>query len=141
MASRRTAIAGPKAKRIPSIMSATITPDDISTERPRASSRDQKSDAGMPRYMQVTRPMERSRRGGIVLRKKSGATRTSLSLMMKYDRDEAAIILSKEKTLALGQAGGPDRIMRLGTCGLRARISSATLTAGLSASRAPKTTS
>ncbi len=117
IASRRTAMAGPSAKRIPSIMSATITPDDISTERPSASSQDQKSDAGMPRYMQVTRPTLGSRRGGMVLRRKSGATRTSLSLMMKYERDEAAIILSSENTLALGQGGGPERIMRLGTCG------------------------
>src|SRR5450631_3878020 len=117
MASRRTAIAGPSAKRIPSIMSATITPDDISTERPRASSQDQKSDAGIPRYMQVTNPTLGSRSGGMVLRKKSGATRTSLSLMMKYERDEAAIILSSENTLALGQVGGPDRITRLATCG------------------------
>src|SRR6266567_3365836 len=106
MASRRTAIAGPRAKRIPSIMSATITPEDISTERPSASSHDQKSDAGIPRYMQVTRPALGSSRGGIVLRKKSGATRTSLSLMMKYERDESAIILSSEKTLAFGQTGG-----------------------------------
>ena len=43
IASRRTAIAGPSAKRMPSIMSATITPDDISTDSPRASSHDQKS--------------------------------------------------------------------------------------------------
>src|SRR5438270_2443234 len=114
MASRRTAIAGPRAKRMPSIMSATITPDDISTERPRASSQDQKSEAGMPRYMQVTSPTPESRSGGIVLRKKSGATWTSLSLMMKYARNEAAIILSREKTLALGQAGGPEKIIWLG---------------------------
>src|SRR5437016_6435662 len=96
MASRRTAIAGPRAKRMPSIMSATITPDDISTERPRASRDDQKSEAGMPRYMQVTRPTLESSRGGIVLRRKAGATWTSLSLMMKYEREEAAIILSSE---------------------------------------------
>src|SRR5690348_11784731 len=97
-ASRRMAIAGPSAKRIPSIMSATITPDDISTESPSASSRDQKSAAGMPRYMQVTSPVLGSRSGGIVLRRKSGSTLTSLSLMMKYEREEAAIILSSEKT-------------------------------------------
>src|SRR5208283_1307624 len=102
MASRRTAIAGPSAKRIPSIMSATITPDDISTDSPSASSRDQKSDAGMPRYIQVTNPAFESSKGGIVLRRKSGATLTSLSLMMKYEHEDAAIILSSEKTLALG---------------------------------------
>src|SRR5437764_861475 len=96
IASRRTAIAGPNANRIPSIMSATITPDDISTDSPSASSDDQKSDAGMPRYMHVTSPTFGSSSGGIVLRRKSGATPTSLSLMMKYSREEAAIILSRE---------------------------------------------
>src|ERR1700722_8879670 len=117
MASRRAAIAGPSAKRIPSIMSATTTPEDISTDSPRASRRDQKSAAGIPRYMQVTRPVFGSSSGGIVLRRKSGATRTSLSLMMKYEFDDAAIILSSEKTLALGQAGGPEMMRRLGIWG------------------------
>src|SRR5271157_27860 len=112
-ASRRTAMAGPRAKRMPSSMSATITPLDISTESPRASSHDQKSEAGIPRYMHVTRPAFGSSKGGIVWRRKSGATLTSLSLMMKYERDEAAIILSSEKTLALGQDGGPETISRL----------------------------
>jgi hypothetical protein len=46
----------------------------------------------------------------MVLSRKSGATRTSLSLMMKYWRVEAAIILCSEKTFALGQVGGPERI-------------------------------
>src|SRR5580704_1857311 len=98
-------------------MSATITPDDISTESPSASSRDQKSAAGTPRYMHVTSPAFDSSRGGIVWRRKSGATLTSLSLMMKNSFDEAAIILSSEKTLALGQAGRPETIIRLGICG------------------------
>src|ERR1700727_2347380 len=117
IASRRAAMAGPRAKRMPSIMSATITPDDISTESPSASRCDQKSAAGMPRYMQVTSPTLGSMSGGIALRKKLGATRTSLSLMMKYEFDEAAIIFSSENTLALGQVGGPDTIIRLGTLG------------------------
>src|ERR1700739_4310567 len=103
-------MAGPNANRIPSSMSATMTPADISTESPSASSEDQKSEAGTPRYMQVTRPTFGFRRGGIALRRKSGATRTSLSLMTKYECLESAIILCSEKTLALGHVGGPDRM-------------------------------
>src|SRR5262245_33818602 len=115
--SRRAAIAGPSAKRIPSSMSATTTPDDISTDSPSASSEDQKSEAGIPRYIHVIRPTFGSRRGGIVLRRKSGATRTSLSLMMKYDRLETAIIFCSEKTFAFGQVGGPESTTALFTPG------------------------
>src|SRR5215470_20069304 len=106
--SRRAAIAGPNANRIPSSISATTTPDDISTDSPSASKEDQKSEAGIPRYMHVIRPTFGSSSGGIVLRKKLGATRTSLSLMMKYDRLETVIIFSSEKTFALGHVGGPE---------------------------------
>src|ERR1700745_552426 len=121
IASRRTVIAGPSAKRMPSTMSATITPDDISTERPRASSDDQKSEAGTPRYMQVTSPTFGSRRGERVLRGKFGATRTSPALITKQDRFVAAIIFSSENTLAFGQVGGPERITFLLISGWRAR--------------------
>src|ERR1700745_1001774 len=106
-------MAGPREKRIPSSMSATMTPEDISTDKPSASSDDQRSDAGMPRYMHVTSPAFGSSNGGMVLRRKSGATRTSLSLMTKYDRSLSAIIFSSEKTLAFGQVGGPDNTTRL----------------------------
>ena len=67
----------------PSTMSATITPDGISTDIPRASSCDQKSRVGMPSYMHVTSPTFWSKSGGNTLRRKSGRTRTSLSLMTK----------------------------------------------------------
>src|SRR6516165_9135317 len=126
MASRRAAIAGPSAKRMPSSRSATITPEDISTERPSASSEDQKSDAGIPRYMQVISPTFGFSKGVIVLRRKLGATRTSLSLMMKYERVEALIIFSSEYTFAFGHSGGPEKIIRLGIFGYRCRTSSAT---------------
>src|ERR1700758_2689198 len=116
-ASRRTAMAAPRAKRIPSIMSATSTPDGISTDMPKLSSNDQKSLAGIPRYKQVTRPTFESKSGGITWRRKSGLTTTSLSLMMKYEWLEAAIILSSENTLALGHVGGPERTTWLFTSG------------------------
>src|SRR5215469_18792959 len=101
IASRRADIAGPSANRMPSSMSATITPDDISTDSPSASNEDQKSAAGIPRYMQVISPTFGSSSGAIVWRRNPGSTRTSLSLMMKKDREVAAIILSSENTFAL----------------------------------------
>src|SRR6266568_149861 len=74
---------GPSAKRIPSSMSAITTPEGISTDIPRASSRDQKSAVGSPRYKHVTSPSLRSNKGGITLRRKSRSTRTSLSEITK----------------------------------------------------------
>src|SRR5438876_5801600 len=46
---RLVAITAPSAKRIPSSMSASRTPDVISTDMPSASSDDQKLRAGTPR--------------------------------------------------------------------------------------------
>src|ERR1700733_4917317 len=105
--SLRTASAGPRAKRIPSTMSATITPEDISMDSPSASSDDQMSDAGIPRYIHVTRPTLGSNRDGMTFRRKSDEACTSLSVITKYDRFVAAIIFSKEKVLAFGKVGGP----------------------------------
>src|SRR2546428_8644644 len=116
-ASRRTAMAAPIAKRMPSIMSATRTPDGISTDMPSASSTDQKSAAGIPAYGQVTSPTAGSKSGGIILRRKSGAASTSLSLMTKWELVAAEIIFSSEKTLALGHVGGPESTTRLLTPG------------------------
>src|SRR5215470_10125027 len=110
MASRRAVIAGPSANLMPSSMSATITPEDISTDSPRASRVDQNPAEGTPRYMHVTRPTFGSSSGGIVLRRKSGATRTSLSLITKYEPSVAAIIFWRENTFAFGQVGGPDKM-------------------------------
>src|SRR5215475_3705745 len=138
MASRRAVIAGPSANLMPSSMSATITPVDISTDKPSASSVDQKSDEGIPRYMHVTRPTFGSRSGGIVLRRKSGATRTSLSLITKYDRSVTAIIFCSENTFAFGQVGGPDKITRLLTWRNLAHTRAATASDAFSASREPK---
>ena len=74
-------IAAPSANFIPSTISATITPAGISTDIPSASSCDQKPLAGTPWYRQVTRPTLGFNSGGMTLRRKSGPTRTSLSLI------------------------------------------------------------
>src|SRR5207247_7156629 len=100
------------AKRIPSSMSAMTTPEGISTDIPRASSRDQKSALGSPRYKHVTSPSLRSKRGGITLRRKSCSTRTSLSEITKKSLRERGIILSSVQTFALGHTGGPEDTMR-----------------------------
>src|SRR5207253_8434217 len=114
---RRVAMAKPSANRIPSIMSATITPEGISTDIPSASNTDQKSCAGIPRYKQVTRPTFESSNGATMLRKKSGRTSTSLSLRTTYGFDDVCSILLSEKTFAFGQVGTPETTMRDFTSG------------------------
>src|SRR5437879_13756334 len=93
-------------------MSAITTPEGISTDMPSASSSDQKSEAGSPRYRHVTRPSLGSNRGGITLRRKSGSTRTSLSEITKKSFRDFGTILSSVNTLAFGHSGGPEITIR-----------------------------